>query len=320
MAHLSELPVVPLPRLAPLAMLVATGALLGGGLVTGRFAVENGIAPSAWAFWSSLLVGVALCAFALTRRREAASSDGDLFTHLRYALVIGLISVGLPSLILFTVIEKLGAGLTGTVYALPTLLTLALALLLRAEQPMVHRMIGLGLGFAGALLILVPRGNLPAPHLVGWMLLALLIPLSLAFGNLYRTIAWPRGASPITLAGISALAGAGWILVATIVLGDAPRLPAIGAHLDLLALQGAIGSLGSALHYRLQQLAGPVFASQIGYVATAMGLALGALLLGERYSLLVLAGTFVVSLGVAMVAATPALTRTPRWHSSRSLR
>jgi drug/metabolite transporter (DMT)-like permease len=311
MSALSNAPVLPFSRLAPLAMLAATGALLGGGLVTGRLAIIGGVAPSAWAFWSTLLVGLLLCAFAVSRQRADSLRRGAIAVYLRYALVIGLISVGLPYFILFTVIEKLGAGLTGTVYTLPTLLTLALALLLRVEYPVARRLVGLALGFIGALLILVPRSNLPAPGLISWLLLALLIPLSLACGNLYRTLAWPRAASPITLAGISTLAGAGWILIASLLLGSGSLLPTIGTELDLLALQAGIGSLCIALHFRLQQVAGPVFASQIGYVATATGLALGALLLGERYSLLVLLGALVVSGGVAIVAATPTAPASP---------
>ena len=55
-----------------------------------------------------------------------------------------------------------------------------------------------------------------------------------------------------------------------------------------------------ALFFRLQVVGGPVYLSQIGYVAAAIGLASGVLALGESYALLTWAGAFVIAIGVVM--------------------
>jgi drug/metabolite transporter (DMT)-like permease len=61
-----------------------------------------------------------------------------------------------------------------------------------------------------------------------------------------------------------------------------------------------------ALYFRLQQVGGPVFLSQIGYVGAAVGLVSGALLLGERYPLTTWLGALVVAAGIALVTYSQA--------------
>jgi drug/metabolite transporter (DMT)-like permease len=56
-----------------------------------------------------------------------------------------------------------------------------------------------------------------------------------------------------------------------------------------------------ALFFRLQEVGGPVYLSQIGYVAAAVGLLSGTLLLGERYAAATWAGALATVAGVALV-------------------
>ncbi len=55
-----------------------------------------------------------------------------------------------------------------------------------------------------------------------------------------------------------------------------------------------------ALFFRLQAVGGPVYLSQIGYVAAALGLVSGTLFLGEHYPPLTWIGAAVIAAGVAM--------------------
>ena len=64
---------------------------------------------------------------------------------------------------------------------------LALAALFGIERPGLRRMVGIGLGFIGAALIVGPRGSLPSPDLYGWMALLVLDPgLTAAFAVGYH--------------------------------------------------------------------------------------------------------------------------------------
>ena len=64
--------------------------------------------------------------------------------------------------------------------------------------------------------------------------------------------------------------------------------------------QMASASAMFAFFFRLQAVGGPVYLSQIGYVAAAVGLFAGIVFLGERYSALTWAGALIIAAGVAM--------------------
>ena len=52
------------------------------------------------------------------------------------------------------------------------------------------------------------------------------------------------------------------------------------------------------VYFRLQAVGGPVYLSQIGYVAAAVGLFSGTLFLGEHYQGLTWAGAVIIVAGV----------------------
>jgi drug/metabolite transporter (DMT)-like permease len=68
----------------------------------------------------------------------------------------------------------------------------------------------------------------------------------------------------------------------------------------LTAAQMASASAMFVFFFRLQAVGGPVYLSQIGYVAAAVGLASGTVFLGERYELLTWVGAAVITAGVMM--------------------
>ena len=55
-----------------------------------------------------------------------------------------------------------------------------------------------------------------------------------------------------------------------------------------------------AFFFRLQAVGGPVYLSQIGYVAAAIALVSGIFFLGERYQLLTWIGAAIIVVGVVM--------------------
>jgi drug/metabolite transporter (DMT)-like permease len=105
------------------------------------------------------------------------------------------------------------------------------------------------------------------------------------------------------------LAGGGWVALALVVQGQPGGLALLGLSPGLVFLQAAATAVTYLLYFRLQQVAGPVYLSQIGYVMTAVGLATGTLLFGERYSPWVWTGAGVIVVGVALVTFGPALFR-----------
>ena len=288
---------LPFGRLGPVLLLLATGGVFGALFPLGKLAAQAQVHLLAWAL-SLMLGGGALLTLVVLARGERIPATAR---YLRYYAVAGLLSTALPNLILFTVIPHLGAGLSSVVYTLPPILTLALAALFGVERPGLRRIVGIAVGFVGAALIVGPRGSLPSPSMYGWMALALSIPFSVALGNVYRTKAWPTGASPLALSAGTLLAGAFWVALAIAATGSFGEVATLARAPALAAVQATFNALQFLMFMRLQQAAGPVYVSQIGYVGTAVGLASGALVFGETYTIWVWAASAVIVAGVLIV-------------------
>lgn len=279
-----------------LPLLLITGSLLGLGFPLGKLAGAAGIAPVVWSWVMAAGAGLVLL-LALRLRRVPLPMDAR---HLRYYLVTGTVSNALPNLLIFSAMPHLGSGFTSIFLAFSPILTLMLHSLLQRRRPPLLGALGIALGLVGALVIVLSKSHVDSAAPVLWLALAFLIPLLLASGNLYRTIAWPVGTGGLALAAGSNLGAAvvlGWVSV--LWTGSLP-LAAVWAVPGLLLAQVAASAAMFAVFFRLQSVGGPVYLSQIGYVAAAVGLGTGTLVLGEHYGLLTWLGAVVVAVGVLM--------------------
>ncbi len=279
-----------------LGLLLITGGLLGLTLPFGKIATEQGVAAIVWAFVISCGAGSVLLVALLLR-----SNRFQLTPHrLRYYLIAAAISYAIPNLLMFSAISHLGAGYTGIMFTLSPVITLVLSIVLGVRRPNLLGVAGIAVGFVGALMVTTTRGEAGQPAALFWVLIGLLIPVSLAIGNVYRTFDWPEGTGPIELAVGSHLAAAAMLIVGIVVSGQGGAFNALTGLPLLVAAQIASASAMFAFFFRLQAVGGPIYLSQIGYVAAAIGLLSGTLLLGERYQLLTWTGAAIIFVGVSM--------------------
>jgi drug/metabolite transporter (DMT)-like permease len=212
----------------------------------------------------------------------------------------------LPNVMVFLAVSQVGAGLPSIVYAFPAMLTYIFALTLRMEKLAWLRAGGIALGLAGILMILLPRSGPVDDAALPWMLLALIAPVSLAAGNIYRTRAWPQDAAPLALAAGTLLGAALWLLLGGVAFG-AVHLPMGSLDADwVLAAAGLFACLSFIPYFELQRVAGPVYLSQIGYVMAATSLGIGTFVFGERYGLITWLAVLVIVAGIALVNRRPA--------------
>ena len=277
-------------------LLVLTGTLLGLQLPFGRMATAAGVPAITWAFLISCGAGLVLS--------PVAMAGGGLrwpdLHRFRFFAITAAMSYALPNLILFSVIPKTGAGYAGIMLTLSPICTLLIAAALGLKRPGALGLAGIGAGFVGALLVAMSRGGLGTPAGAGWIALALLIPGLLAAGNVYRTVDWPRDAGPLELAAGSHAVSAVLLAGLAIFLSNGLNLGSLSAVPGLSMLQVATASAMFALFFKLQQVGGPVYLSQIGYVAAAVGLAFGTLAFGEQYPLTAWGGAGLIVAGLAM--------------------
>ncbi|WP_449414860.1 DMT family transporter [Ochrobactrum teleogrylli] len=277
-------------------LLLATGTLLGLILPLGKIAAQAGVPPAMWTFLFSASAGLILLAVLLLRRKSLGFSGG----RARYYVCTAIISYALPNLLILSAIPRLGAGFTGIMYTLSPVITLVISMGFGLRRPNALGIGGIAVGFIGAILVALTRGEVGKPADPLWVAAALLIPVFLACGNVYRTLDWPKNSDPTELAAGSHLASA-IMLFAGILLFTGGFPVETFALAPWAATAQAIASAGMfALFFRLQAVGGPVYLSQIGYVAAALGLISGTLFLGEHYTPLTWIGAVVIAIGVAM--------------------
>lgn len=305
------------PGLRAIGALLSTGILIGASVPLARVAGERGVAPLVWVLATSALSSLLL---RLARRASppAAVERASRRAWLGYVAALGLLSIALPNALLFVAVRELGAAAGSLAYTLPPLLTVAIAALVGLERPTRRRILGIVLGLVGTLVLVLPRSALHDAGTASAYLCLALVPVSIAIGNIVRARYWPPGSTPIgnaagtTLAGALLLGGA----LAVEGAGTAQLLALATPALAGLALgQAAASAVAMLLFFWLQRAAGPVFTSQVGYVATATGLAAAAVVFGERVS-----PWFVVAGGLVMLGVVLAQGGGGRAQGSASVR
>lgn len=281
---------------SPGFLLVAVGILLGVNFPLGKLAMAAGISPIVWSALISaggaLVLGGAVLALRLPTRID--------WNHLRYFSVVAIVSYAFPNVLVYSLIPKVGSGYVAIFFTLSPMFTVALSLLARLRRPGMFELCGVAVGFAGALLVASARGQ--AGQSVDWLwaIVGLLVPLSLAAGNVYRTLDWPRDANLLWLAVGSNAISAACLIALSAVTGDAQTAPLLLAAPGLAVAQIVASALMFALFFRLQAVGGPVTLSQIGTVAAAVGVIIGTAGLGERYAPIVWAGVALIAIGISL--------------------
>ena len=284
-------------RTTPLVLLLTVGSLLGVFAAVVKAATAAGWHPLAFLFWSLAGSGAILTALAI---RGGQGPRLDRRT-LVYNLGSGLLSGMVPNALSFAAIPHVGAGFVALGFAFPPLFSYLLALGLKMERFRPVRAAGLALAFAGVVALVAAKVSFGDAAL-GWVAIALAAPFVVAGGNIFRSLYWPRGATPLSLAP-GMLIAAALTLLPYLVLAGVPLVPPLDAvTIALLALQIAVFAATYSLIFALQALAGPVYLSQIGSVGAAAGGAIAIVVLGEPAgpglvvaALAILAGAYLVN-------------------------
>lgn len=283
----------------PLVLLVATGGLLGVFAALAKGGAAAGWHPLAFLLWSLAASGAILTVVAVNRG-QAPKRDRRT---LAYNLGSGALSAMLPNALSFAAIAHVGAGFVALGFAFPPLLSYLMALALRMERFRPLRAAGLALAFLGVVVLVAAKVSLGDAGLA-WIATALAAPVFVASGNIFRSLYWPRGATPLALAPGMLIAAAATLLPVLVVLRVPLAPPADAMALALLAAEIAVFTALYSLIFRLQALAGAVYLSQIGSVGAAAGGGIAVLVLGETADPSLAAAAVAILAGALLVNRT----------------
>lgn len=273
--------------------------MLGLYFPLGKIALASGVNPLLWATMICVGVGVSMA----LASRLFDPPGATRAPVIRYAATSGFLSYVVPHALTFLAIPHIGAGLAAIMFALSPVTTALLSLVLKVRPPSLLGLAGIAFGLIGALVIVFARNGDFGGGGTHWLALSALIPVFLGLGNVYRTLGWPKGAGPLRLASLTNLAAAPFLLAASYAWSGAVDLAPLVAHPGLVGAQLAVSAAMFLMFFRLQELGGPTYLSQIGYVAAVVGVGVGVLYLGESYPAPVWAGVAVVAVGVALTTA-----------------
>ena len=283
--------------LAPLLYLLAGGALLGLSTNLAKLAGEMQLSALAFLFWSILGAAIILLALAAYRRHLPPIN----LRTVEYYAVSALLGVAGANLLFFSAIPHVGAGFVALIITLPPLLTYIGALALKMERFQLLRAAGVMSALTGAFTLAFHKLSAPDADYL-WIFLALIGPVLLAIGNLYRTLRWPAGVSSDALA-------PGMLIAASILLLGVGLLPGFSLHVPvdrslsllLIAVQAMVFAGQFLLLFLLQKSGGPVFLSLLGSVSAVVGVPVAILLQGETAPEGLLLGILLIGAGIALL-------------------
>jgi drug/metabolite transporter (DMT)-like permease len=239
----------------------------------------------------------ALVAIAAVRRRPLPR-EPVLYAHL---LVVGLLLCVVPFTLFAYGETRISSGLASILNATTPLLTMLMAsVFLPQERPTAVKLVGLGVGFGGVLVVLAPWRGVGASSLLGELAcLGATACYGAAFVYLRRFVL-PRRLDPVTVALLQVgLAATVFAVVAPFVSADPVHLtwPVVGSLL-------ALGVLGTGIAYVLNTNVvtglGATAASTVTYLTPVVGVLLGVVVLSERLSWNEPVGALLVVVGIAL--------------------
>jgi drug/metabolite transporter (DMT)-like permease len=265
----------------PPVLLLITGGLLAVTVIVSQRAATEG-AAMLW-FLATVMGGAGLILLAATAVTGKAKGN---WRHLLIYSLGGGVFRAVPNAMVYLSIVHVGAGFVSVAFAFPLLLTYLMALVFRMERFAPLRALGVAVALSGGLFLVFSKVDAISAEsgAAGWVIIASLSPIIVAGGNLYRTRFWPPGAPPMLLAALMLIFAALLVAVFAVLVDGGSGIPGLWLNQQVLILTGiniVVFALQYIAFFQLQHVAGPVYLSQIGSVAAAVGIPVAVLFLGE---------------------------------------
>lgn len=285
-------------RLLCWTILIASGVIYGSSFSFMKIAAGGGMSPLAMVFWFACLATAALFV-TLTATGKGLRADRKL---LGFCLPWGILSVICPNLFFFLAAREIPASVIALGIAFVPILTLAGAIGLGRERLTLKRSLGISLGAAAILLILLPRASLPQIDNVFFVLVAFAGAACYAAEHLYIEIRAPQGVGIGQMLFLMFLTVTILLLPILMVLGIdiVPHWP-LGKPEWAVAAIAAVTLLDYFFITLLILRAGPVFTSQAAYLVTLAGVMWGILIFDDRLSPWLWAAIALLMVGLTLV-------------------
>jgi drug/metabolite transporter (DMT)-like permease len=270
--------------------------LWGSGFLWIKVALR-GLNPSQIVL-TQLVTGAAVLVTVVALRRQPLPRTAGLWGHLAVMAIVGSIA---PYFLFSWGEQHIASSLAGVLNATTPLVTVLLAVALRAERISLLRAAGIALGLLGVVVLAAPWRSSQASNSVAGIGACLLAATCYAVGYVYaRRFVTGRGVPPLILA-------AGQLGIGALLLGlAAPVVASQAATLSLSVVSAVLVlgvlSTGAAyvLNYRLIQDEGATAASTTNFLVPVVAVTLGVVVLAEPMTWNLAVGAAIVLAGIAL--------------------
>lgn len=286
-------------RAIPWLALGFMGIVWGLSFSLGRMAATSGGTALGIAFWQSVISGTLLLGISLARGRSIPITRETI----KFFVIIAMLGTAVPGACFYLAASRVQAGVLSITVVLVPILTYCIALMMRDERMSLVRFSGVILGAIAILLLVGPENSLPDRAAMPWVLLACLSSLCYALENIYLARVKLAAIGPIRVAcGMNLMAAI--LLAPTALYFDhlfVPAFPFGVVEWSILGL-GLITMVAYTMFVMTIAIAGPLFASQVGYVVTLAGVFWGIYIFEETHSSWVWASLVIMLVGLALVS------------------
>ncbi|RWI40568.1 MAG: hypothetical protein EOQ93_32070, partial [Mesorhizobium sp.] len=219
-----------------------------------------------------------------------------------FILLLALISSVINQVLVYWMASRLPAFIVSIVIVLEGFVVFLFAAVMRTEAPNVKRFLGLALGLAGIVIILIygQPADMTASWL--WIAIAMVIPVTYATEDIFLAERRPAAIDSVALFGITLVVSVALLIPIAAYHDDFIPLDLLTGRLGVIVVLMAVAAnLAMLLFMVLISTTGAVFASQSAYAVTAAGIGWSMLLLGEAIPILTWASLALIIVGLIMV-------------------
>jgi drug/metabolite transporter (DMT)-like permease len=285
------------PTRADWATLIVLALMWGTSYAFIKLGVQT--LPTFTLIATRLLIGLVVLAAVVLIARERLPRNPRIYLHL---VVMALVNIVIPFTLITTAERSVDSAIAAIINgAVPLVVIVLAALVLRDEPITLGRLIGLLVGYAGVIVIVSPGLATSTGSEISGELALVGSTISYGIGAVYsrRTM---RGLRPM----IPALFQVAFAFVIVSVLALVNENPfGVAWNGDALLAVVWLGVFGSGaaylLNFRLLARIGATRTSILAYFLPVVGIISGSIMFGEHIDQLVLFGTAMVLAGIALV-------------------
>lgn len=284
-----------------LFLLILLGIDWASGYAIAGYCITHQVSPYGYAFWQSFGPMV-LIYFARLLITKKARFDFHLLKYVSLASISGIV---IPNLLIYILAAHVPSGLLTLLANISPLFVYTMAISIKEEFFNTTRLFAVIFGLIGVFMIL-GAGQLQLDKMLGgmWLAIALLIPISYAFGAVYISRFRPSSGNALDYAfGMLVIAAIFNTPLVYLKSGFYP-LQLHDINTWLIMLEILLSGLGYILMFIIIRLVGAVYYTCVNMITALTGIIYGYFIFHQRYPHIVYAAMIAVMIALALLTWT----------------